>query len=210
MYGGMAGLFRSCPSLDPLLAAFLFIVLAEFALPIPEEAALILAGLALRGSGRGYLAALPVGVAALALVDATFFSAARLLGPRLTRSRIFRLLSDPRGIRRAEARMRSRGLGILFASRLVVGLRLAAILCAGSLRLPLRRFIAADFPALALCAAAWLGVGYSVGPSALAEAGALGRALSLAGPIALAATAFLLRRIVLSARMACGPESGAS
>jgi len=184
----------------PLLLAFVFLLFFGFTFPIPEEAALILVGLALRGAGPSYLEALAAALLALVLADLLYYSVARFMGPRLIRIRLLRRVLKPERIDEAELYFLRRGAGIVFACRFVIGLRTAAILSAGLLRLTLKRFLAYDAAALSLGAAAWLAVGYLLGSRLGDGLGGLERILSIVGPLAIVAAAFLLYRGVMADR----------
>ena len=154
--------------------------------------ALILVGLALRGTGRPYLLDLLVAFPALMLADLAYYSVARFLGPRLLHSRFLRGLARPRAIAEAEQYFSRRGARILFVCRFVVGLRSAAILSSGFLGLSLRRFLAYDASALAIGATAWLTVGYVLGSRLGGQIGSLGRIFSIIAPAAVVTAAVLV------------------
>lgn len=196
----LAALVGSGLGEHPLLPAFLFLLLFGFTLPIPEEAALVLVGVALRAAGRPFPEAYACALLALCLADLVYYSAARGIGPRLLRVRFVGRLLRPERIEEAERYFRLRGAGIVFACRFVVGLRTAAILSSGLLRLPLRRFLAYDAGALALGSAAWLGAGFFLGARMSAGLGGLERLLSIAAPLAVALAAFFLYRRIAADR----------
>ncbi|MGO8692306.1 MAG: DedA family protein [Rectinemataceae bacterium] len=176
----------------PLLSAFLFLVLFGFTTPIPEELALVLVGLTLREARVPYLAALAAAFSALLLADLAYYSAARFLGPRLLRFRLLRGLLKPRGIAEAERYFSRKGARIVFACRFVVGLRAAAILSSGFLRLAVRRFVAYDASALSIGSVAWLAVGYAVGSRLGGRIGSFERIFSIIAPAAVVTAAILV------------------
>lgn len=187
--------------MDPLLAAFVFLLLFGFTSPIPEELALVIVGLALRGAGRGYLEILPIALLALALSDIIYYSIARFFGSRLLRIRFLRGILKPERIEASERFFARKGPKIVFACRFVVGLRFAAIVSAGILRMPLKRLLAYDLPALCIGAPAWLGVGYAIAfQLGGADIGIIGTILSVCGPLAVFAAAILVYKKVAAER----------
>lgn len=207
MHDGISGLLLSHPGVDPLFAAFLFLLLFGFTLPIPEEAALVVAGLTLRGAGRPYPGALAVSLLALALADLGYYSIARFFGPRLLRVRFIRGILGAKRIEESERYFARKGPRIVFVCRFVVGLRAAAIMSAGFLRLPLGRFLARDIAALCIGAPLWLAAGYSLGLQFDAGIGALGRILSICGPVAVGVAAIFVYRSVMADRSRSAAEA---
>jgi membrane protein DedA with SNARE-associated domain len=185
----ISGFFLANPALNPLAAAFLFLLLFGFVLPIPEELALVMTGIALRCAGRSFWAAMPMAFAALILADLGYYAIARFLGPRLLRLGFFRGILKPELLEALERYFARRGPVILFSCRFVLGLRQAAVLSSGLLKLPVARFLRYDAAALALCSSAWLAVGFALGLRQGAGVGVLERVLAVAAPIAAATIA---------------------
>lgn len=189
---------------SPVLAVFLFLVLFGYTTPIPEELALVIAGASLKAAGLSLPLALPLAILALSLADLGFYSIARFLGPKLLRLRILSRILRPERIAMVEGFFRARGPRILFACRFIPGLRMAAILSSGFLRLPLLRFVTYDSGSIVLAALAWMGVGYAVGLGFLDNASTLARILALAAVAVLVAGAVLAARR-LKARLMKAP-----
>jgi membrane protein DedA with SNARE-associated domain len=210
MNGGIAEILLSHPGVDPLLAGFVFLLCFGFTLPIPEELALVITGLTLRSVGRPYLEVAAVACLALALSDLGYYSIARFLGPRLIRVRLLRGIFKSGKIEESERYFARRGPRILFVCRFVVGLRAAAIMSAGFLRLPCRRFLSRDLPALCIGAPLWLAVGFSIGLQFERGIGALGRALSVVGPVAAVVAGILVYRGVMADRSKFAVRGGAA
>jgi membrane protein DedA with SNARE-associated domain len=208
MYRGISELLVSHPGIDPLLAAFLFLLFFGFTLPIPEELALVIAGLTLRGVGASYPEVLALACVALALADLGYYSIARFIGPRFLRIRFLRGLIKSERIEESERYFARRGPRIVFICRFVVGLRAAAIMSAGFFRLPLGRFLAYDLPALCLGTPLWLAAGFSLGLQFEGGMNSLAKILSICGPAALVAAAILVYRSVMAdrSRLAAGGE----
>ena len=186
----LAAAFPAFLTRNPLPFEFAFLLLFGFCMPISEEIALALVGAAIKAAGAPLWAAILVALPALLIQDNAYFSLARLLGPRLLKSK---LLSRILGARAAEGGRRyleRRGPAVVFASRFVVGLRSAVILGSGLFGLEWRRFLIFDALAASISTPAWLYLGYALGSQleAGAEAG-VARILGLAGPAAIVAAA---------------------
>jgi membrane-associated protein len=197
MDGGISVFLSEHLGIDPLLAGFLFLVAYGFTTPIPEELALLLVGAAIHTAGRSYFEILPLAILALVTSDLIFYSIARFFGPRLLAIPFVRRILRPDRIEACERYFSNKGPRLLLACRFVVGLRMAAIVGAGLLRLRIGRFLANDLPPLLVGASAWLGAGYSLGPAAIGGFGPLGSALAVLGPVALLVAATLLSRRVM-------------
>jgi membrane protein DedA with SNARE-associated domain len=178
------------------LSIFLFLLLFGFVIPITEEIALILVGMTIRGSGADIVSCLGVALVALALADMGFYGIARIVGPRLLRVRAFGRFMKPERVLEGERYFQRRGPRIIFFCRFVVGLRAPALLGAGFLRMPLKRFILYDGLALLVSPPVWLGVGYAFGAQLDAETGMIARILSFIGPVAVIVAACLVYRSV--------------
>jgi membrane protein DedA with SNARE-associated domain len=178
------------------LAFFVFLLVFGFTLPISEEIALALVGMAARGSNLLMPEALIPAVPALLLADVLYYSIARLIGPRLLRMRIFTRFMKPERVCEGERYFQRRGNRIVFLCRFVIGLRAPAILSAGFLRMPLKKFLAFDGLALLIAAPAWLGVGYAFGAQLDSGVGTIGKIVAYVAPVAIIAATVLVYRSV--------------
>ncbi len=203
-YGTFSRLL-SHPGVDPLLAAFAFLLLFGFTSPIPEELALILAGLSLRAAGRSYLEALSIACLALVLADLAYYSLPRFFGPFLARLPFLRRLLSPERMRQSERYFALKGPRMVFVCRFVLGLRAGAIMSAGFLRMPLKRFLAYDASALLIGAALWLGAGFFIGQRIEAGLGLFGEIVAVCAPLALVVAAVLIYRSVMAERSRLAP-----
>ncbi len=194
MHNAVAAFLAAHQGLDPRAAVFIFLLSFGFVFPIPEELALVLVGLAMRDVGKGYLGTLFIAFLALGIADSLLFGIARFAGPRVLRLRIARFLLRPEAIRAGERFIEKRGPIVVFGCRFILGLRFAAIVGAGSLRMPYLRFLRYDLPALCIGASAWLGAGYFLGSELGGRLGGIEKALSIAGPLLMAAAFFIVRR----------------
>jgi membrane protein DedA with SNARE-associated domain len=136
---------------------FLALFLGGLGVPLPEEVPVLTSGvLAHEGIVRWWLA-LPVCLVGVVSGDAALYWVGRHWGERVLKWRIVRhVLSVERERTLTEAYHRH-GVKIVFTARHVMGLRVAAFLTAGIVRVPFPRFIAAD------AAAAMIGVPISFG-----------------------------------------------
>jgi membrane-associated protein len=190
-----------------LLAFFIFLLVFGFTLPISEEIALAIVGVAARGNNVSLPEALIAAVPALLIADLTYYSVARTIGPRLLRMKSFSHFMRPERVRSGEDYFHKRGPRIVFLCRFVVGLRAPAILSAGLLRMPLKRFIAYDGMALLLAAPAWLGVGFALGAQFDEHVGSIGRVIAFLAPVAIIAGALLVVRSVKADRVRSEAEA---
>lgn len=132
----------------------LFLVLfgAGLGVPIPEEIAVLAAGvLAHEGVVRWWIA-LPVCLVAILGGDVALYWIGHHWGERILDWRVVRHLLTQAREERYKAAYRRHGVKIVFAARHVAGVRAAAFLTAGIARVPFAQFLAVD------TAAALLGV----------------------------------------------------
>jgi membrane protein DedA with SNARE-associated domain len=195
-----------------LLSFFAFLLLFGFTLPISEEVALALVGVAARASSKSIFTALLVAYPALLIADFGYYALARSVGPRLLRSKLFSRLVKPQSVLEGERYFEQRGPRILFICRFVVGLRAPAIVAAGLLRMRFRRFVLYDFSAVLLSTPIWLGVGYALGAQFDSEVNTVGKIVAFAGPIAVLTCAFFIYRSIRNDKAMLldnGPDSSA-
>ena len=134
---------------SPYLGLFLTLCAAGLGLPIPEEIPIVTAGvLAHRGVVQWWLA-LPVCIAGVVVGDVALYSIGRHWGDRALALPLIRRILDPARRDRLEAQYRKRGALIVFGARHVAGIRGAAFLTAGIVRLPFWKFMLADGVAIA-------------------------------------------------------------
>ena len=141
--------------LDRLIAAspyaglYLALCLGGVGFPIPEEVPVLTAGvLAHRGAVRWWLALL-VCIAGVVTGDLVLYLTGRHWGERVLDLRLVRRFLDVERRNALEASYRRYGMLIVFAARHVVGLRAAAFVTAGVVRLPFWKFAVADGVAIA-------------------------------------------------------------
>lgn len=176
------------------LSFFLFLLLFGFTLPISEEIALALVGVAARSAGTPFLEVCGTAVLALYAADLGYYGLARVFGPKILRSRIMSRIVKPSRVIDGETYFEKRGPRILFICRFVVGLRAPAILASGLLRMRVHRFFLYDLSALLLSTPVWIFVGFALGAQFDAEVGLFGKIFAFASPAAIIVAAFLVYR----------------
>lgn len=134
---------------SPYLGIFLTLCLAGLGVPIPEEIPIVTAGvLAHQGVVHWWLA-LPICLAGVLAGDLALYGIGRHWGERALARPLVRRVLDPARRDRMETAYRTRGALIVFGARHVAGIRGAAFLTAGIVRLPLWKFLLADGAAAA-------------------------------------------------------------
>ena len=141
------------------LGIFVFMVLTGCGLPLPEEVAIVFAGVR---SAQGELVTPAAFAACLlgALVgDAAMYAIGRRFGHSLMRRKpkLAKLLHADREVHFEDAIMRH-GLKVLLIARFMVGVRGPVYLAAGVVRMPFRRFLLWDL----LCATIVVGVFFTL------------------------------------------------
>jgi membrane protein DedA with SNARE-associated domain len=146
------------------LGIFAFLVLTGCGLPVPEEVAIVLAGVL---SSQGNLLAGPALAACLAgalLGDCIIYAVGRRWGPGLLVShpRFARLLRADREAKFEEA-IERHALKVLLLARFMVGIRGPVYLAAGAVRMPFRRFVLYDVLGVTMVAGGVFGLSYAYG-----------------------------------------------
>jgi membrane protein DedA with SNARE-associated domain len=117
---------------------------AGLGLPIPEEIPVLAAGaLAQEGVIRWWVA-LPVCLIGVLAGDTALYWVGRHWGEHILDWRVVRHVLTPEREERFKAAYHRHGVKIVFIARHVMGLRAAAFLTAGIVRLPFLRFLAVD------------------------------------------------------------------
>ena len=130
---------------------------AGLGIPIPEEIPVLAAGvLSHEGIVRWWIA-LPLCLVAILGGDAVLYWIGHHWGEHILDWRVVRFILTKAREEQFKASYRRHGMKIVFAARHVAGLRAAAFLTAGIVRVPFARFIVVD------TAAALLGVPFSFG-----------------------------------------------
>lgn len=161
MFNGLAEGVESYPLL------FLACALSGLGVPLPEDVAVILAGIALAEGRFALEFTLPVVLAGVLTRDVIAWSLGRLLGDRLLGAAWFRRVVPPERLERARRLLVERGPATVAAGRFMVGFRVPIFLAAGAGRLPLRTFLFWDGLAALVAVPLGLALGATFGPPVL-------------------------------------------
>jgi membrane protein DedA with SNARE-associated domain len=126
---------------------FLALVLAGLGFPIPEELPVITAGILVghHDSSLRWYVMLPVVIAGVVISDGLLYGIGRIWGTRfLDIAWVRRNLVTPEKRAKIEKNLREKGIMILLGARFVPGIRSPIFIVAGSMRVPLGRFLLAD------------------------------------------------------------------
>ena len=131
-------------------AGVMLVLLAgSLGVPIPEEIPIVTAAvLSHEGVMRWWLA-LPACMVGVISGDAILYWVGRRYGERALDHRLVRRFLDPARLGQIEAGYRRRGALIVFLARNVMGLRAAAFIAAGVVRVSFAKFVLADGVAIA-------------------------------------------------------------
>jgi membrane protein DedA with SNARE-associated domain len=139
------------------LGLFLVLFLAGLGVPIPEEVPILASGvLAREGVVRWWLT-VPVCLVGVLSGDVLLYWVGRHWGERVLGWRVVRYVMSRQREESLKDLYKRHGVKIIFTARHVMGLRSAAFLTAGIVRIPFGRFLAVD------AAAALVGVPLSFG-----------------------------------------------
>jgi membrane protein DedA with SNARE-associated domain len=125
----------------------LVLVLGGLGAPVPEEVAVLAAGVLSSQAVIRWWIALPLCVAGVLVADVALYWAGHHWGERVCRWRPVRCVLSESRERQLLAAYRRHGVKIVIVARHVVGLRAAAFLTAGIARLPFWKFLLVDFAA---------------------------------------------------------------
>ena len=130
----------------------LVLLAGSLGVPVPEEIPIVTAGvLSHQGVMRWWLA-LPTCMVGVMSGDIVLYWVGRRYGERVLEHRLVRRFLDAARLAQIEAAYRRRGALIVFLARNVMGLRAAAFIAAGVVRLAFWKFLLADGIAI------WYGV----------------------------------------------------
>jgi len=115
--------------------------------PIPEEAVIIAAGVLAHQEVVRWWLAFPLCFVGVLAGDCLLYWAGHRWGDRVVQSRSFRWLLTEQRLERLKAAYRRRGVVILVGARHMMGLRAAAMIGAGIVRVPFWKFLITDLAA---------------------------------------------------------------
>ena len=179
-------------------AGVLFVLLAgSLGVPVPEEIPIVTAGvLSHQGVMRWWLA-LPTCMVGGMSGDIVLYWVGRRYGERVLEHRLVRRFLDAARLAHIEAAYRRRGALIVFLARNVMGLRAAAFIAAGVVRLAFWKFLLADGIAIAYGVPLNFAIAYFFSAhlrAVMAEVHRVERWLMFAGLTAAAAITYVVLR----------------
>lgn len=143
-----------------IVLVFVWLVIGGFGVPLPEDAALLAAGVLIeRGAVDPVLALLLVFAGVLG-GDASLFFLARRLGPAAYDRKVIRRVLPPERRAKIESAYRRHGGRLVFFARHVAGLRAAVFAMAGLHGMRSLRFLAWDAAAACVSIPFVVGLGY--------------------------------------------------
>jgi membrane protein DedA with SNARE-associated domain len=126
------------------LGLFVALVLGGMGVPIPEEVAVLAAGVLAHENVVEWWIALPVCLVGVVTGDIILYAVGHRWGERVLTWRYVRHFLTPERERALSARFHQHGAKIVVAGRHFMGLRAAIFLTAGIVRLPFAKFLIAD------------------------------------------------------------------
>jgi membrane protein DedA with SNARE-associated domain len=150
---------------DLLLHGSIFLVFAWLAIgslgaPLPEDAALLAAGVLVQRGAVHPLVAVPVVLVGVLGGDAVLFFLGRRLGPAAYQRKIIQKALPPHRREKIERAYEKYGGRLIFIARHVAGLRAAVFAMAGIHGMKPRRFLAWDAAAACISIPFVMGLGY--------------------------------------------------
>lgn len=129
------------------IGVFVALIAAGFGFPIPEELPVIMAGIlvAHEDTTLKWYIMLPVVMAGVVIGDGILYGIGRLWGHRLLDFKwVQRNFVPPEKRAEIEKNFADRGIMVLLGARLLPGIRTPIFIIAGSMRVPIGRFLLAD------------------------------------------------------------------
>lgn len=146
-------------------AFFLLCVFSSTLVPLPEDVALLYAGVRISQGEFAWFPTIPIAMVGLLIRDLTSYSIGRVAGEwLLARSWGKRLLGGEAKIERARAFVATHGDKAIFFGRFAVGFRSPVFIIGGAMRLSVRRFIIWDSLGMCIAVPLMIGLGYGFGP----------------------------------------------
>ncbi|HSD88640.1 MAG TPA: DedA family protein [Kofleriaceae bacterium] len=143
-----------------LLFVFAWLAIGGLGVPLPEDAAILAAGVLIeKGAASPILAVLVVALGVLG-GDAVLFFAARRLGPAAYERKLFQRLLPPERRAKVDSAYDRYGGRLVFIARHVAGLRAAVFAMAGIHGMRPARFLLWDAAAAAISIPFVIGLGY--------------------------------------------------
>lgn len=142
---------------------FAFCAMSGLLIPLPEDFALIYAGVRIEGGQFGWLPTLFVAVLGVCVRDVIAFLIGKYLGGWLLHAGWLRRFVGPAKIDRAEAMVREHGASAVLIGRFFVGFRATVFMVAAASGVSLRAFVLWDFIGLLVAVPATVLLGFWFG-----------------------------------------------
>ena len=143
-----------------IVFVFAWLALGSVGLPLPEDAALLAAGVLVQRGAVHPLVALALVMIGVLGGDALLFFAGRRLGPAAYQRKLFQKILPPERRAKIERAYERYGGRLVFLARHVAGLRAAVFAMAGIHGMRPRRFLAWDAAAACISVPAVMSLGY--------------------------------------------------
>jgi membrane protein DedA with SNARE-associated domain len=140
--------------------AFAWLLIGGIGVPLPEDAALLAAGVLIERGAVNPFVAVAVVLAGVLVGDGMLFFAARRLGPRAYERKLFQRVLPPERRARIERAYERYGGRLVFIARHVAGLRAAVFAMAGIHGMTPRRFFFWDAAAACISIPFVISLGY--------------------------------------------------
>jgi len=144
---------------------FLILLATGLGVPVPEELPIAIAAMMARWEVMHWPGALLACLGGVLAGDLLLYGVGRHFGRRILEWPAARRILTPEREARVMETYRRHGLKFVVTARLVMGLRAAAFLTAGLVRVPFPRFIVVDVAAVLLSVPLSFGVAYAVADS---------------------------------------------
>ena len=141
----------------------LFCSASGLAVPVPEDVALIWAGIQVGSGTFQWAPTIAAALVGVQIRDLAAFGIGRLLGDTLLDSQWARRLVGRRKIARAQRLVVEHGAAAVLLGRFFVGFRAPMFMVAGAMRLPLREFLRWDLLGLLFTVPGVIALGYEFG-----------------------------------------------
>jgi membrane protein DedA with SNARE-associated domain len=168
---------------SPIVQVVGALLVGGLGLPIPEELVLMSAGYWLSRGTVEAPAMIVCAIAAMLAGDLIMYAAGRLSLGLARKESIARRLAQ---IERAFVR---HGVKLILVGRFIPGVRAALLVAAGAARMPLGRLLACDAAAAIAGGAAWIALGWQLGPQLGRVRDVVGATHTLVAVVALLALA---------------------
>src|SRR5262245_54912440 len=142
------------------VGVLLVLLLGSLGVPIPEEIPIVTAGVLSHQKVMHWWLALPACIVGVMSGDIILYGLGRRYGGRVLERRLIRRVLDPTRLRQIETAYQRRGTLIVFLARNVMGLRAAAFVTAGVVRVTFWKFLLADGIAISYGVPLYFAIGY--------------------------------------------------